>query len=115
MGDLLVVRIPLGVVTINLSLVAAAVYLACVYIPTRYFRRAMALHPVLISWGFSVPAFFLVWVIDRKQFTLGVVVQFAMLTLLLNSGLKITHVLWDALAKRYTFIPLRERKPGVRA
>ena len=39
-------------------------------------------------------------------------VQYAILTLLLNGGLKIGHVLWDIASKYFAFIPVRRRAPG---
>lgn len=103
------ITINLPFITIELNLLAVAIYLAAVYVGTRYLKPAMALHPVFLSWGISVPAFFAVWIFARQELTPGLVVQFAVLTLLLNGGLKVSHVLWDLLAANFSFVPLRRR------
>lgn len=101
--------ISLGFVTVNLNLLAVAIYLAAVYSGTRYLKPVMDLHPVFLSWGLSVPAFFLVWLLARPALTVDLAAQFAILTLCLNGGLKVVHMAWDLLAEHFVAIPRRQR------
>jgi hypothetical protein len=102
--------ISLGFVTFDINLLAVAIYLAVVYAGTRYLKPVADLHPVFLSWGLSVPAFFLVWLLARPALTVDLAAQFAILTLCLNGGLKVVHVAWDFLSRRFLFIPGRHRE-----
>jgi hypothetical protein len=93
----------------DFDLFAVTLYLLTLFLSTNVLKKKIEMHPVFLSWLIAAPLIAIVILLKLDEVSFHIVLQYIFLTLMLNGGVKTTHVAYDFLASRFSFLKERER------
>lgn len=99
---------------VSWNLFSITVFLLATFFITNYFKKRLlpltTEARVYLSWAIAAPVFFTIGIFRPEQVTLGGIVQYFFITLMLNGAYKCNTMLWDLLAAKFSFIQPRDKQ-----